>query len=99
MKKNALFLVVCITVLILWKGVLSTDIAKSVLGDVFAPSQELNSTQIKQIEEIAAEIANQSNVYKHLYLDDMTVSFNAVSIGRNVRFESVLRVKKWAVSK
>ena len=93
MKKNILFWVVCIIAFILWKVVFSTDTAKSVLGVAVASGQELNPAQIKQIEEIAAEIAKQSNANKHLHLDDMTVSFNAVSTGRNVRFENVLRVK------
>ena len=53
----------------------------------------LNAAQIKQIEEIAAEIAKQSNANKHLHLDDMTSSFNTIAAGRNVRFENVLRVK------
>ena len=93
MKKNILFWVVCIIAFILWKVVFSTDTAKSVLGAAVASGQELNPAQIKQIEEIAAEIAKQSNANKHLHLDDMTVSFNAVSTGGNVRFENVLRVK------
>ncbi len=93
MKKNILFWVVCIIAFILWKIFFSTDTAKSVLGAAVTSSQELNPAQIKQIEEIAAEGAKQSNANKHLYLDDMTVSFNAVSAGRNIRFENVLRVK------
>lgn len=93
MKKNILFWVFCIIAFILWKVVFSTDTAKSVLGAAVASSQELNPAQIKQIEEIAAEGAKHSNANKYLYLDDMTVSFNAVSTGRNIRFENVLRVK------
>lgn len=93
MKKNVLIWMFCITAFIVWKAVFSTDTPTSVINTAFAYTQELSPAQIKQIEEIAAEIAKQSNANKHLYLDDMTVSFNAVSAGRNVRFENVLRVK------
>ena len=93
MKKNLLFWVVCIVAFIFWKIVFSTDTAKDVLSVAVASDQELNAAQIRQIEEIAAEIAKQSNANKHLHLDDMTTSFNASSSGRNVRFENVLRVK------
>lgn len=54
----------------------------------------LSSAQIKQIEDIAKSIAAQSNENRQAMLDDMTVSFNAVAIDRNVRFENVIRVKK-----
>ena len=59
-----------------------------------ADAQTLNSAQIKQIEEIAQNIAAQSNAKKQEMLDDMTASFTASAVGRNVRFESVIRVKK-----
>lgn len=59
-----------------------------------ANAQNLTSAQIKQIEGIARNIAAQSNANKQAMLDEMTVSFNAVATGRNVRFENVLRVKK-----
>ena len=59
-----------------------------------ANSQNLNQAQIKQIEDIAKNIAAQSNANKQAMLDEMTVSFNAVAFGRNVRFENVIRVKK-----
>ncbi len=59
-----------------------------------ANAQNLTPEQIKQIEDIARKIAAQSNANKQAMLDDMTVSFNAVAVGRNVRFENVLRVKK-----
>ena len=61
---------------------------------VVANAQDLNPAQIKQIEDIAKTIASQSNSNKRAMLDDMTVSFNAVAVGRNVRFENVIRVKK-----
>jgi|GEM_PF-3368540 len=93
MKKNISFWVLCAVSFVLWKFIFSTDIAQSTLGAVVASGQELNPAQINQIEEIAAEIARQSNINNHLYLDDMTASINAVSTGRNVRFEYVLRVK------
>lgn len=57
-------------------------------------AQSLSPAQIKQIEEIAQTIANQHNNMASANLDDMTVSTRAVAIGRNVRFEYVLRVKK-----
>ena len=58
------------------------------------PAQPLSSAQIKQIEEIAQTIASQHNANSKAMLDEMTVSTRAVAIGRNVRFEYVLRVKK-----
>lgn len=57
-------------------------------------AQALSPAQIKQIEEIAQTIASQHNNNASAILDDMTVSSRAVSIGRNVRLEYVLRVKK-----
>lgn len=60
----------------------------------FANAQDLNPAQIKQIEDIAMNIAAQSNANRQSMLDEMTVSFNATATGRNVRFEHVLRVKK-----
>jgi hypothetical protein len=57
-------------------------------------AQNLTPAQIRQIEDIAKNIAAQSNANKQTMLDDMTISFNAVAVGRNVRFESVIRVKK-----
>ena len=59
-----------------------------------ANAQNLNAAQIKQIEEIAHNIAAESNANKQAYMDDMTVSFNAFAMGRNVRFDHVIRVKK-----
>ena len=59
-----------------------------------ANAQNLNPAQIKQIEDIAKNIAAQSNANKQAMLDEMTVSFNAVAAGRNVCFENVIRVKK-----
>jgi len=92
-KKTILFWLVCIIAFFFWKVVFSTDTAKGLLGGTVAYGQELNAAQIKQIEEIAAEIAKQSNANQHSHLDDMTVSFRAIASGRNVRFENVLRVK------
>ena len=57
-------------------------------------AQTLTPVQIKQIEEIAQNIATQHNNNAAASLDDMTVSTRAVAVGRNVRFEYVLRVKK-----
>lgn len=59
-----------------------------------ANAQNLTPAQIKQIEDIARNIAAQSNANKQAMLDEMTISFNAVAVGRNVRFENVIRVKK-----
>lgn len=60
----------------------------------YANAQNLTPAQIKQIEDIARTIATQSNANKQVMLDEMTVSFNAVAVGRNVRFDNVIRVKK-----
>jgi hypothetical protein len=57
-------------------------------------AQSLTAAQIKQIEEIAQSIATQHNANAKAMLDDMTASSRAVAIGRNVRIENVLRVKK-----
>ena len=57
-------------------------------------AQTLTPAQVKQIEEIAQSIATQHNNNASASLDDMTVSTRAVAVGRNVRFEYVLRVKK-----
>lgn len=59
-----------------------------------AHAQSLSAAQIEQIEQIAQTIANQHNNTASANLDDMTVATRAVAIGRNVRFEYVLRVKK-----
>ena len=59
-----------------------------------ANAQSLNPAQIKQIEEIAQNIARQHNGNATAMLDEMTVSTRAVAIARNVRFEYVLKVKK-----
>ena len=93
MKNHIFYWGVCIIAFIFWKIVFSTDAAKSALGVDVVSGQHLNTAQIKQIEEIAVDIAKQSNANKHLHLDDMTVSFNSVASGRNVRFEYGLRVK------
>lgn len=57
-------------------------------------AQNLSPAQIKQIEEIASNIAAQHNANATAMLDDMTVSSRAVASGRNVRIENVLRVKR-----
>ena len=57
-------------------------------------AQPLSSSQIRQIEEIAQNIAAQHNANAKTMLDDMTVSSRATAVGRNVRIENVLRVKK-----
>ena len=72
---------------------ISTEAVKNVSSVAVESDKELNPSQIRQIEEIAAEIAKQSNANKHLSVDDMTESFSASSSGRNVRFEYTLRVK------
>ena len=93
MKKNIIFWALCAAAFICWKLAFSTDPAKEILKTV-VPSNELNAAQIKQIEDIAGQIAVQSNANKQAVLDDMTASFRAVAVGRNVRFENVIRVKK-----
>lgn len=66
----------------------------ALFSGVTANAQNLSTAQIKQIEEIAQKIAAQSNANKHAMLDEMTISFSAISVGRNVRFENVIRIKK-----
>ncbi len=94
MKKTILFWAVCVLAFIFWKLVFSTEVAKDSLKAVVAHSHELSAAQVKQIEDIARDIAVQSNANKQAMLDEMTVSFNAVATGMNVRFESVLHEKK-----
>ena len=57
-------------------------------------AESLNGAQIKQIEEIAQVIASQHNANAKAMSDEMTVASRAIAVGRNVRFENVLRVKK-----
>ena len=59
-----------------------------------ARAQSLSPAQIKQIEEIAQDVARQHNGNAAAMLDEMTVSTRAVAVARNVRFENVLKVKK-----
>ena len=71
--------------------------ARIMLAVTAAPivyAQTLTSAQIKQIEEIAANIAAQHNGNAKAMVDDMSVSSKATAVGRNVRIENVLRVKK-----
>lgn len=73
---------------------LSAFTALSLFSGQPAHAQSLSPAQIKQIEEIAQNIANQHNANAKAMLDDMTVSSRAIAIGRNIRLEYVLRVKK-----
>jgi hypothetical protein len=57
-------------------------------------AESLTLKQIKQIEEIAQNIADQHNANSNAYLDDMTVATTATATGRNVQFKYVLRVKR-----
>lgn len=61
---------------------------------MLSQAQSLSAAQIKQIEEIAQNIANQHNANAASMVDEMTVSSRAAAIGRNVRLEYVLRVQK-----
>ena len=70
-------------------------IAALLLGAAMpAVAQSLSPAQIKQIEDIAQTIALQHNQNASAMLDNMTVSSRAIAVGRNIRFENVLRVKK-----
>jgi hypothetical protein len=60
----------------------------------FVMAQSLSPAQIMQIEQIAQTIAAQHNANATAMLDDMTASSTAKAVGRNVRFENTLRVKK-----
>lgn len=81
MKKKS-FQFLFITIVTLWLCFLTIN------------AHALSSEQIKQIEDIAQEIALQHNKNASAMLDQMTVSSRAIAISRNVRFENVLRVKK-----
>jgi len=59
-----------------------------------AHAESLTPAQIKQIEEIAQNIALQHNNNSAAMLDDTTVSAQAIAVARNVRFENVLKVQK-----
>jgi len=59
-----------------------------------ADAQVVSPAQIKQIEEIAQTIASEHNRKSASLNDNITVSSRATAIGRNVRIENVLRVKK-----
>ena len=92
--KNVKFWVACVVAFIFWKLAFSTVMAKDALKSAEAPTPSLTTAQIKQIEDIAKNIAAQSNANKQAMLDDMTTSFTAVAVGRNVRFENVIRTKR-----
>lgn len=67
----------------------------AVISFVFCPNvYALTAAQIKQIEELAQTVASQHNANAKTMLDDVTVSTRAIAIGRNVRLEYVLRLKK-----
>lgn len=69
----------------------------AVIGSLITPrahAESLTPEQIKQIEGIAQTIAAQHNGNSKAILDEMTISTRAIAIGRNVKFEYVLRVKK-----
>ena len=74
--------------------IIPTLLSLAALASQGAYAQSLTPAQIKQIEEIAQNIARQHNGNAATLLDDMTVSTRAVAVARNVRFEYVLRVKK-----
>ena len=57
-------------------------------------AQTLSQIQIKQIEEIAQNIATQHNSNVKSMLDDTTVSSRAIAVGRDVRIHNILRTKK-----
>ncbi|OYZ85243.1 MAG: hypothetical protein B7X59_01550 [Polaromonas sp. 39-63-203] len=69
-------------------------VALTLLTVASVQAQSLSPAQIKQIEDIAQTIASQHNQNSTAMLDDMTVSSRAIAVGRNVRIENVLRVKK-----
>lgn len=74
-------------------NVLSTTIIVALLL-VCQSAQALTVAQIKQIEGIAKTVASQHNANSGTLLDEMTASTRAIAIGRNVRIEYVLRIKK-----
>jgi hypothetical protein len=56
-----------------------------------APAATQAIAQRQTIEQVAQTIAAQHNA--HAYADDITVSSSAEAVGKNGRFENVLRVK------
>lgn len=94
MTRPIAFWATCVIAFIFWKVVFATDFMKVGFKAVATSEGQLSSAQIKQIEEIARNIADQSNSNKQQMLDEITSSFNAVATGRNVRFEYVLLIKK-----
>lgn len=110
--RNIKFWLICALAFIFWKSVFSTSAAKEIIKDIITSQnnsdsvqslsvkdKSLSDTQIKQIEGIAQNIAMQSNANKQNILDEMTESFNAIAVGRNVRFEYVMRLEKGVSSK
>lgn len=61
---------------------------------ILSQAQALSAAQIKQIEDIAQNVAAQHNASAASLVDEMTVSSRASAIGRNVRIDNVLRVQK-----
>ncbi len=72
----------------------SFALAASTISSSAVSADSLSVAQIKQIEEVAQTIVAQHNADAKSMLDDMTVSTRATGVGRNVRIEYVLRVKK-----
>ena len=72
----------------------SMSVAVSFFYVSSSQAQSLSNAQIRQIEEIAQNIARQHNANSQSLLNNMTASSRAVAVGRNVQFENVLRVRK-----
>lgn len=88
--KNFKFGLFCIFAFIFWKLVFSTDFAKDTFKKAITPSHQPEIS----IEDIAQDVAAHINANKQAMLDEMTVSLNAIAVGRNIRLEHVIRVKK-----
>lgn len=66
-------------------------ILAALLLQTCAYAQDLTPAQRAQIEQIAGSIAQKHNAAG--FSDDITISSTATSLGSNVRFTSVLRIR------
>jgi hypothetical protein len=73
--------------------VLKTILDSLRLGPVGAPDAAAFDAQGASVEEVAAEIARRSNLNAGAMSNDITQSFSARAVGKNVIFENVLRIK------
>src|SRR5690606_37297619 len=65
-----------------------------IVGCASAYAEKWSQAQIRQIEEIAQEIARQTNANKSNLIDNVTAGVNATAKGRSVTFEYLVRTKR-----